>query len=148
MDASASEEIESMSTTSSPSNTPMIKANTDLYIALYRAKSTSKKDRLKNLLTLGKKKPIRYTQILAILTSEAEVREFWKGYIRDIEQRERSEVEICYPDGSPRMKLNDDTGLFDQVAKGTRIVDKARKTLMDIWVQRVKYVDSKTLEML
>ncbi|KAK4504576.1 hypothetical protein PRZ48_005492 [Zasmidium cellare] len=87
----APSERDSASTTST---LPPIAANTDLRIVLSRTKSLSTiKTKLKAFL-FGAKRPITLVKIEAILTSEAEVREFWKEYIRADESLERRSGEV------------------------------------------------------
>lgn len=83
-----------------------------------------------------------------MLASEPDVTEFWKTYIQDLRERERYEVDVCYADGTPVKKLNHETGLVDEVAKGVSTVDRKEKFVGDVRVQRVKYEDGMTLEML
>lgn len=144
----AFDEIPAMSTTSSPASSPPIKINAELYIILSRTRLTSKRPKLKKLFTFGsgKSRPIKHIVIEAILTSEVEVREFWKEHVGAHDQHERRKVGICYADGQQVMKLDDDGENVE--ATGVRIWDEEAKTVMDVWAQKVKYGGGMDIEML
>lgn len=135
-----------MSTTSSLAGGPVIQPDSELYIILSRTKSTTIKARLEKLLKFGRSKAMTQIKVEAIVTSKPEAREFLTDYMMAEERHKREGVQICEQHGKDVMKFDQSEALVK--AKAVRIHDKEAKVVKEVWEQRVKYVDTQTVEML